>query len=220
MPSCAAARAGAASARRGMKLDQLKPSVAVRGLHHRTPPPGRPRAPPRGPPNHPRPTTPLQFEYGLDEERRRGREVVDHDAHVLHPLDRHALVASGTTAPATASLGSRFRWWQRAAPVPASSGQTIRYRLHRSGDRKLNGALHMILVTRKRTHPRRSATSNAVSCDQSPQSKSRERDQRVSSDCSSGSPPAAGSGAGAAGASMNVSSADPQSTDVGSSTID
>ncbi len=40
-----------------------------------------------------------------------------------------------------------------AAPTPASSGQTIRYRLDRSGDRKLNRALHMILVTRKRTHP-------------------------------------------------------------------
>src|SRR5713101_6728981 len=40
-----------------------------------------------------------------------------------------------------------------AAPIPASSGQTLRYRLDRSGDRKLNRALHMILVTRKRSHP-------------------------------------------------------------------
>jgi len=40
-----------------------------------------------------------------------------------------------------------------AAPIPASSGQTVRYRLDRSGDRKLNRALHMILVTRKRLHP-------------------------------------------------------------------
>ena len=40
-----------------------------------------------------------------------------------------------------------------SAPIPASSGQTIRYRLDRSGDRKLNRALHMILVTRKRSHP-------------------------------------------------------------------
>jgi transposase len=40
-----------------------------------------------------------------------------------------------------------------AAPIPASSGQTIRYRLDRSGDRKLNRALRMILVTRKRSHP-------------------------------------------------------------------
>jgi transposase len=38
------------------------------------------------------------------------------------------------------------------APIPASSGQTIRYRLDRSGDRKLNRALHLILATRKRSH--------------------------------------------------------------------
>jgi transposase len=39
------------------------------------------------------------------------------------------------------------------APIPASSGQTIRFRLDRSGDRRLNRALHMILVTRRRAHP-------------------------------------------------------------------
>ena len=38
------------------------------------------------------------------------------------------------------------------APIPASSGQTIRYRLDRSGDRKLNRTLHLILLTRKRSH--------------------------------------------------------------------
>lgn len=39
------------------------------------------------------------------------------------------------------------------APIPASSGQTIRYRLDRSGDRQLNRSLHQILVTRRRIHP-------------------------------------------------------------------
>jgi transposase len=39
-----------------------------------------------------------------------------------------------------------------AAPIPASSGQTIRYRLDRSGDRKLNRTLHQIIVTRRRSH--------------------------------------------------------------------
>jgi transposase len=38
------------------------------------------------------------------------------------------------------------------APIPASSGKTVRYRLDRSGDRQLNRALHLILVTRRRTH--------------------------------------------------------------------
>jgi transposase len=39
------------------------------------------------------------------------------------------------------------------APLPASSGQTVRYRLDRGGDRRLNRALHMILVTKRRAHP-------------------------------------------------------------------
>ena len=39
-----------------------------------------------------------------------------------------------------------------AAPIPASSGQTVRYRLDRSGDRKLNRTLHQIILTRRRTH--------------------------------------------------------------------
>ncbi len=39
------------------------------------------------------------------------------------------------------------------APIPASSGQTVRYRLDRGGDRQLNRALHMIIVTRRRAHP-------------------------------------------------------------------
>ena len=38
------------------------------------------------------------------------------------------------------------------APIPASSGQTIRHRLDRSGDRQFNRALHMIIVTRRRAH--------------------------------------------------------------------
>ena len=37
----------------------------------------------------------LQLESELDEEPRRGREVVDHDPHVLHPLDRHPPDSSG-----------------------------------------------------------------------------------------------------------------------------
>jgi transposase len=38
-----------------------------------------------------------------------------------------------------------------AAPIPASSGQTIRYRLNHAGDRQLNRALHTIVLTRLRT---------------------------------------------------------------------
>ena len=92
----------AAPARRGVKLHQLEPSVAVRSLHHRE------LHPDALEPHHTvHPTAldlpfTLQLESELDEERRRGREVVDHDAHMLHALDRHALDGSDTTAPATA----------------------------------------------------------------------------------------------------------------------
>jgi transposase len=40
-----------------------------------------------------------------------------------------------------------------AAPIPASSGQTIRYRLNRAGDRQLNCALHTIVLTRLQHDP-------------------------------------------------------------------
>lgn len=37
-----------------------------------------------------------------------------------------------------------------AAPIPASSGQYIRHRLDRGGDRKLNRALHQIILSRQK----------------------------------------------------------------------
>jgi transposase len=39
------------------------------------------------------------------------------------------------------------------APIPASSGQTIRYRLSRGGDRQLNRALHTIALHRRHHDP-------------------------------------------------------------------
>ncbi|WP_460579742.1 transposase, partial [Humibacter ginsengisoli] len=38
------------------------------------------------------------------------------------------------------------------APIPASSGNTTRYRLHRGGDRAANSAIHMIVINRLRWH--------------------------------------------------------------------
>jgi transposase len=40
-----------------------------------------------------------------------------------------------------------------AAPIPASSGQIVRYRLNRGGDRQLNRALHTIAISRLRHDP-------------------------------------------------------------------
>lgn len=39
------------------------------------------------------------------------------------------------------------------APIPASSGKTIRHRLDRGGDRRLNRALHTIVLTQRRIDP-------------------------------------------------------------------
>jgi transposase len=39
------------------------------------------------------------------------------------------------------------------APIPASSGQTSRMRLNRSGNRQLNRALHGIALAQVRTYP-------------------------------------------------------------------
>src|SRR5919198_5057002 len=81
----------AAPARRGVKLRQLEPSVAIRSLQHRDL-----RADALETHHAVHPTAlerslGLQLESELDEERRRGGEVVDHDAHVVHALDRQEL---------------------------------------------------------------------------------------------------------------------------------
>ncbi len=43
------------------------------------------------------------------------------------------------------------------APIPASSGQTVRYRLNRAGDRQLNRALHTIVLSRLAHDPQTKA---------------------------------------------------------------
>ena len=48
---------------------------------------------------------------------------------------------------------SAFARLAGAAPIPASSGQVVRHRLDRGGDRKLNRALHQIVLSRRRYDP-------------------------------------------------------------------
>ena len=67
------------------------------------------------------------------------------------PLAAAQLVLSWSH-PGRITSEAAFARLAGCAPIPASSGQTIRYRLDRSGDRRLNRALHMILVTRRRAH--------------------------------------------------------------------
>ena len=62
----------------------------------------------------------------------------------------HRLV--GTTVPTSAI-------WHLAGvnPIPASSGNTVRHRLNRGSDRRLNSALHMAAASRM--------THDAKACD-------------------------------------------------------
>ena len=50
-----------------------------------------------------------------------------------------------------------------AAPVPASSGQVVRHRLNRGGDRQLHRALPTIVLVRQVHHgPTRASTAQSI----------------------------------------------------------
>ena len=64
-----------------------------------------------------------------------------------------AAVLVAWSAPGRLRSEAAFARLAGTAPIPASSGKTIRHRLDRGGDRKLNRALHTIILTRKRIDP-------------------------------------------------------------------
>jgi hypothetical protein len=55
--------------------------------------------------------------------------------------------------PGRCRTDAAFAMLGGAAPIPASSGQTVRVRRNRSGDRQLNQALDTVVLTRLRTDP-------------------------------------------------------------------
>lgn len=59
-----------------------------------------------------------------------------------------ATVLCAWSHPGRCRSDAAFAMLAGAAPIPASSGKTVRYRLNRSGDRQLNRALHTIALTR------------------------------------------------------------------------
>jgi transposase len=61
-----------------------------------------------------------------------------------------AIVLCAWSHPGRCGSDAAFAMLGGAAPIPASSGQTVRVRLHRSGDRQLNQALHVVVLTRLR----------------------------------------------------------------------
>lgn len=59
-----------------------------------------------------------------------------------------AVILTAWSHPGRVRSESAFAMLAGTAPIPASSGKTTRYRLNRGGDRRLNRALHMIVLTR------------------------------------------------------------------------
>ena len=63
-----------------------------------------------------------------------------------------ATVLTAWSHPGRCRSDAAFAMLAGTAPIPASSGKTVRYRLNRSGDRQLNRALHTIALSRMRYH--------------------------------------------------------------------
>jgi transposase len=64
-----------------------------------------------------------------------------------------AVVLCAWSHPGRCGSEAAFAMLGGAAPIPASSGQRVRVRLNRSGDRQLNQALHVVVLTRLRYDP-------------------------------------------------------------------
>jgi hypothetical protein len=64
-----------------------------------------------------------------------------------------AVVLTAWSHPGRCRSDAAFAMLAGAAPIPASSGKTVRYRLNRSGNRQLNRALHTITLSRLRYDP-------------------------------------------------------------------
>ena len=55
--------------------------------------------------------------------------------------------------PARFKNEAAFARCNGTAPIPASSGKTVRYRLNRGGDRQVNNAIHTIAIIRAKHQP-------------------------------------------------------------------
>jgi transposase len=67
------------------------------------------------------------------------------------PLTAAQLIAE-TAGARRFTTDAKFARLAGVAPVPASSGKRVRYRLDRGGNRQLHCALHRIAVTQGKTH--------------------------------------------------------------------
>ena len=82
------------------------------------------------------------------------------EAHCPQLLEEHgcgtvtaAIIIGHTAGAKRFPTDACFARHAGTAPIPASSGNTKRHRLHRGGDRQLNRALHIIALSKARTDP-------------------------------------------------------------------
>jgi transposase len=95
------------------------------------------------------------------------REILEHVRTIAPKLLDEAGVGPIVAAQLIVSWSHHGRIHSQAAfarlagvaPLPASSGQTIRHRLSRGGDRQLNRALHTVILHRRQHDP---ATRNYI----------------------------------------------------------
>ena len=74
------------------------------------------------------------------------------DEHGCGPVTA-AIIIGHTVGAKRFPTDACFARHAGTAPIPASSGNTKRHRLHRGGDRQLNRAIHIIALSRARTDP-------------------------------------------------------------------
>jgi transposase len=72
------------------------------------------------------------------------------DEPVIGPISAAKLLACD---PARFKNEAAFARCNGTAPLPASSGKTVRHRLSRGGDRQVNNAIHTIALTRAKHQP-------------------------------------------------------------------
>ncbi|MFD2841832.1 IS110 family transposase [Populibacterium corticicola] len=63
-----------------------------------------------------------------------------------------AIIIAAWSHPGRVRSEAAFAALAGTSPIPASSGNTIRHRLNRGGDRRLNHALHIIAISRMKNH--------------------------------------------------------------------
>ena len=103
--------------------------------------------------SHPRPRRALRVEAatleGEIERRVRERSPQLLAQRGVGPISAACILSSWSHRGGLRSEAA-FARLAGAAPIPASSGNTVRHRLDRGGDRRLNRAPHTILLTRRR----------------------------------------------------------------------